>query len=79
MKVNATITVTREIDEEERDVEVHGTGKFYHGGLDSWSHESDPPVSLTQDECDQLTTKLMSEFADDWDEDGWQANREREA
>ena len=70
-----SITHTVYRDDDETVIEVEATGKFYYGELDSWTFTSSQPVELTQDECDAIIERLIEDRADDWNEDGWKADR----
>ena len=70
-------TVYRTINgEEDTPIEVEATGTFVGGELDEFERTSDPPVELTPKETDAIWEKLVEDYADDWDENGWQADRE---
>ena len=71
-----SITHTVYRDDDETEIEVQATGTFYKGELEGWTYTSSQPVELTQDECDEIVQKLMNEQAEDFDENGWQAERE---
>jgi hypothetical protein len=72
-----SISVTHTVYRDDVEIKVTATGKFYQGEIESWSHDSTPPVDLTTDENDEIVGKLIDAHGDDWDEESWKADRER--
>ena len=70
------ISVSHAVTRDDVEVELEVTGDFYNGELEGFT--TTPDIKLDESETAAIEEKLFEAKHDDWDEDSWKAERERE-